>query len=95
MTKEFKIFAGLSGAFGGASYQGLFKGTEEQAYQHAWELACEEFEQYEGLHGLPSYGEILEEFEEDGLDNAEDAAWEAFQEERELWLAYYCKEVGE
>lgn len=90
---KYHIFAGLSGAFGGATYHGIFEGTAKEAEQYAWELACEEFEQYEGLHGLPSYGELVEEFEADELENAEDAAWEVFCEERESWLDYSIKKV--
>lgn len=93
---KYKVYAGVRGRLGGATYRGIFESSEREIEELAWQLACEEFEKYEGLHSfLPSYGEILEEFEEDGLDNAEDAAWEVFCEERDSWLDYYYKKVEE
>ena len=66
---------GLGGGFGGCKNKdwedlpGVDK--EEQANEIAYEAACEEYESYEGLHGLRTISEIAEE---DGVsaDEAEE-----------------------
>ncbi len=85
-TRKWKIFAGLSGGFGGAHYVKTVSGTEQEAQDEAYELAKEEYESYEGLHGLRTIDEIMDE---DGVDHEE--AEEIYNEEMESWLEYYVK----
>ena len=88
---KFKIFAGLGGGFGGATERGIFEfKNEEEANDYAYQQACEEYESMEGLHGLRSYNEIMEE---DGL--GEEEAELAYNEEREEWLDWRVEEVKE
>lgn len=55
---KYKIYAGLGGSFGGATYQYIDDfSTEEDALDTAYLLAVQEYESYEGLHGLPSWEE--------------------------------------
>ena len=88
--QKYNIYAGLGGSFGGATYRGTgdFKSladAEEEAYQ----LAVEEYESYDGYHGLLSWSDVADENE---LNDAEDSAEidELYIEEMESWLDYYA-----
>ena len=84
--KTWKIYAGLNGGFGGASFIRNFTGTKEEAEKEAYNDAIESYESYEGLHGLRTVDEIMDE---DNVD--EEEAQEVYNEEREGWLDYYVK----
>ena len=94
---QYKVYAGLGGGFGGAKYiETVEAASEEEAADIAYECAVEEYESYEGLHGLVSYGDVVDNPEEYGLDEDcqnEEYLWEAYEEERSTWLDYYVKEV--
>lgn len=50
---RYKIYAGLSGGFGGATYQMTEDyASMEDALEDAYALAVEEYQSYEGCHGL-------------------------------------------
>lgn len=86
----YKLYVGLGGGFGGATYQQTVECEDEQAaLDWAYEDACEEYERYAGLHGLRDIDDIMEE---DGVD--EDVAWEIYEEEREGWLDYWVEETN-
>lgn len=86
---KFKIFAGLGGGFGGASYEGTFDySNEQEAYDDAYSRAIECYGSYEGMHGLRSIEDIMDE---DGVD--EEEAEEIYSEERESWLDYWVEQV--
>lgn len=80
----FKIHYGLAGGFGGANESEIVEvESEEEAEEHAYELACECYEQYDGSNGLMTVEEIMEEY---GCDEAEgQCIWE---QERDSWLDY-------
>lgn len=87
--KQYKIFTGLGGGFGGAREYGTYEvSSQDDAEQYAYEVACEEYEGYAGLHGLRSVDDIIEE---EGYCEVE--AEDAYNEERESWLSYYVEEV--
>lgn len=93
---KFEIFAGLNGGFGGAQSLGIFDfNDEDEALQAARNAAIEEYESYEGCHGILS----REECEEDliasfGIEYAtEDDIDMAYLEEVESWIEYYVEEV--
>ena len=90
---KFKLSWGLGGGFGGSAEQDeVFEfDTEEQAIDYAYAKAVEEYESYEGLHGIRSLDEIKEE---DGIED-EDEALCAYNEEMESWLDYSVKEIKE
>ena len=97
--KKYKIYAGLGGSFGGATLQEVseFK-SESAAYEYAYELACQEYESYEGLYGLADLDTIAEYPEDYGLDKGEadeECLWEAYVEARYGWLNYWVEEVDE
>lgn len=89
MGTLYDIYAGLSGGFGGAElieeqveFDSL-EAAEEYAYQEAKDI----YDSYDGLHGLMTVEEIMEE-----EDLSEDEAYEAWEEQREDWIEYYVKE---
>lgn len=57
----FKIFHGLGGGFGGAQYDytGEFK-SKEEAQEEARRMAVEDYESYEGCHGILSWEDCRE-----------------------------------
>lgn len=92
--KQYNIYAGLAGGFGGATYQytGLYE-TQEEAEEDAFTAACEEYESYAGCHGIRSLADICED---EGLDpedmTAEDdeAVQSIYEEDRESWIDHYA-----
>lgn len=97
--KQFNIYAGLSGSFGGAHYQyTTLCESQDEAYNEAYEAACEEYDSYAGLHGLPSWEDAVNSYCEDlGItpDDLEDTdeeyleIEELYNETMEGWLAYH------
>ena len=80
---RFKITYGLGGGFN-SEYEDIIEAADEDAaIIIAWEMACEEYDQYAGMHGLRSVEDIMEE---DGVD--EEDAEAVYAEERESWLDY-------
>lgn len=96
--KKFRVFAGMGGGFGGAKDCGVyeFKNAEE-AVQCAYEMAVQEYQSYEGYHGIISWGDIADDPEEFGLEEGytEDDINEIYNEEIESWISYYVEEVPE
>ena len=87
--KQYKIFAGLGGGFGGAQECDILEfASKEAAEEYAYEVACETYDMYAGMHGLRSVDDIMEE---EGFGEVE--AEEAYREERENWLDYYVEEI--
>ena len=92
----FEIYAGLSGGFGGANY---IKTEEynsfEEAEEDARNLAIEDYQSYEGCHGITSKEDIWNNLADYGLDeNATDEEIEVvYNEEIESWIDYKVKEV--
>lgn len=96
--KQYNIYAGLGGSFGGANYQytSLYE-TEDDANSEAYDRACEEYEQYEGLHGLYDWEDVLNEYCEERnisrkelTDEDSQEINEIYLEQRESWLDYYA-----
>ena len=102
----FKIYHGLGGGFGGANYDYTdefpsLSEAEQTAYQHA----IEDYQSYEGMHGLLDYDEcyqerldaFIDEYGEDLSDDnyAEiaDLADDDYQQEIESWIDYYVVEA--
>ncbi len=81
---KYQIRYGLGGGFGGCGdWEDASATTEDAANLEAWERACEEYDMYDGLHGLRNVEMIMEE---DDVDETE--AFEIYEEERESWLYY-------
>lgn len=93
---KFELFAGMSGSFGGAQSYGVYEYNNiEQATEAAYELAVEEYQGYEGLHGIPSYEDVRNEYIEmyGDEDPEEDLVQEYYEEEMSGWIVYYAEEV--
>ena len=94
---KYNIYAGLSGGFGGAQLVAEAEEFENRdaAINYAYECAFEEYQSYEGCHGLVSYGDICENPEDYGLEEGytEEDVEEIYREEVESWITYYVEEV--
>ena len=98
---KFKIYAGLGGGFGGASFQGVYDfNTQEEAVDFAYELAFEEYESYGGAHGLDDWDQVYEDLLEEGIitDNMSpnqvaETVGSNYLEQVEGWLDYYVEEA--
>lgn len=94
---KYKIYAGLGGSFGGATYQYTEDfDTEEEALDVAYDCAVQEYESYEGLYGLPSWEDVRDELSEVyGLDEepSEDDIREVYLDHRDNWLDYKVERV--
>lgn len=92
----FKIYVGLNGGFGGATYHGTYEYADEQeASIAAHELAVEEYQSYEGYHGIMSLEDCREDAEADrdtiDENEFEDMVENRYQEEIESWIEYYVR----
>lgn len=102
---KYNIYAGLSGGFGGASYQGTLEADSiSDAEDYAYQLAVEEYESYAGMYGLADYGSLKEDYpieEDESEEDYEDRISMLYEEEMETWLSYYAileeddKEISE
>ena len=91
---KFKIYAGLSGGFGGAHFCEVYEcGSQAEAEIYAREVAIEEYEYYGGYHGLYTWDSMRQEIADDEYDgdieqvDLEDVDMR-MMEEVEGWLTY-------
>lgn len=99
--KQYNIYAGLNGSFGGANYQfTTLCETEDEALGDAFESACEEYEQYSGLYRLPGWEDAIREYcennnlsEDELTDEDSQEIEEYYNDARESWLNYYVVET--
>ena len=91
---KFKIYAGLSGGFGGARYCGVYEcADKDEAETYAREQAVEEYESYGGYHGLYTWDSMRQEIADEEYDgdieqvDPEDGDIRMI-EEVEGWLTY-------
>ena len=83
--KNYNIYAGLRGSFGGAYYRGTLENVDEvEAFDYAYKLAVEEFENYEGNYGLCDNDDFLEEYPEGTEEDYEDFR----QDQIDSWIDY-------
>ncbi len=83
---RYRVRGALGGGFGGCDnkeWEEVDCKDENDAMDTAYEIAIEEYEMYEGNHGIRSIDDIMEE---EGLD--EEDATEVYRDERESWLEY-------
>lgn len=86
--KEYNIYAGLGGSFGGARYQyTTIAESEEDAVNEAYSIACEEYDSYAGYHGIRSYDDIAEDEDLDPETDSEEIE-EIYRQECEDWVDY-------
>ena len=90
---KYRIKYALGGGFGGvenANWEVIEAENIEEAEDIAYNYARYEYESYEGLHGLRSISDIMEEDDYD-----EDIAIEIYNEEVESWVEYKVEPVIE
>ena len=104
---KYKIFAGLGGGFNSVQEHCIEEfSSEEQAIDYAYDLACDEYDSYAGLHGLRDWSECREEAkgysESDDYDDpdqyendVENYTNQIYNEDRESWIVYYVEKVEE
>lgn len=93
---KFEIYAGLGGGFGGANYvETIEANTREEAEEYARQCAIDDYESYEGSHGILSrddvFEDLIESFGEEPLEEDVDLR---YMEGVEGWITYYVEEVG-
>ena len=60
--ERFHLYAGLGGGFGGANYCETVEAENiDEACEFAYELAIEEYQSYEGCHGIMNWGDCYED----------------------------------
>lgn len=89
---KYKIYAGLGGGFGGATYQMTEDyATIDEALKDSYNLSVEEYQSYEGMHGVMSWEDCREDLKESGFDYDDESVDSRYQEELESWLSYYVE----
>ena len=86
----------ISSVGGGTVCEGPLEfSSKDIATQAAYDMAVEDYESFEGLHGIPDVGDIMEDKEGYNLseDASEDECWEVQYEQRESWLNYWAEEA--
>ena len=70
--------------------------SKNKAVNEAYRLAVEDYETFEGYHGIPDFYDIRDDKEGYGLeeDASEDDCWEVYREQRENWLDYWVEEAS-
>ena len=94
----FKIYCGMGGSFGGARYNGTYEYADiNEATADAYRMAEEEYQSYEGCHGILSYADCEEDLQDSGFidgdmsdDEIEDMVASHYREEIESWISYYA-----
>lgn len=77
---------GLGGGFGGINtYEVINAPNQEAASKDAYWKSVEEYESYEGMHGLRTLYDCIEEAE-----GSEEVGQEIYNEELETWIEYTC-----
>ena len=94
----FKIYCGMGGSMGGAQYNGTYEYADiDEATADAYRMAEEEYQSYEGCHGILSYADCEEDLQDSGFidgdmsdDEIEDMVYSHYREEIESWISYYA-----
>lgn len=70
--------------------------SKNEAVDEARLMAIDDYESFEGYHGIPDIGDIMEYMEEYGLDSdaSEDDCWDVYYEQRESWIDYWVVEAS-
>lgn len=89
--KYWKIYAGLNGGFGGATYQFTTEEpmTMDEAETLAYEEACTYYDSHSNDNSLFNYEEALEE----NPEATEEELDEMYQEDLESWVDYWVEEA--
>ena len=92
--KEYNIYSGLGGSFGGAEYYStILARSLDEALSYAYECARADYDMYEGNKGIKSWFDIAFEMgfnpdEGDLSDEEQEEVSDAYNEEVESWIEY-------
>lgn len=102
---RFYLYAGLSGGFGGAHYNQSIEAEDiDEACKFAYDLAVEEYQSYEGCHGIMSWDDCYEDAVESNFIDKETMTEkeineyidDMYQDQIESWIEYYAvKDEGQ
>jgi hypothetical protein len=68
--------------------------NERDALDDARQMAIDDYESFEGYHGIVDHGNIMDNPEDYGLEEGdEDAAWEVYEGIKEDSLSYWAEEA--
>ena len=84
----------MGGSMGGAKYNGTYEyNSEVDALKDAYNLAVEEYQSYEGCHGILSWEECKEDLIDSfGADEVTDEDVDMhYQDQIDGWIVYYVK----
>jgi hypothetical protein len=89
----------MGGSFGGARYNGTYEYADiDEATADAYRMAEEEYQSYEGCHGIMSPAEVEEDLRDSGFidddmtdDEIADMIDYHYREEIESWISYYVQ----
>ena len=95
----FKIYCGMGGSFDGARYNGTYEYADiDEALLDAYRMAEEEYQSYEGCHGIMSPADVEEDLRDSGFieedmtdDEVADMVDSYYREEIESWIYYEAK----
>lgn len=94
---KYAIYAGLNGGFGGAIFQYVDDfDNEDEALGAAHDKAVEEYESYEGCHGIMDLEDVRDDLRESfGEEPDEDVIMKRYIEEVESWIDYRVEKYEE
>ena len=102
MEVLYHLYGGLGGSFGGPNFLSADSfSSQKDAVDAAYDLAVEEYQNYEGLYGLVSEEQVKDQYledndltEEDLTDSDYEDIHLAYLEEVEGWISYFAIEAS-
>lgn len=95
MSKWYRLYINSVG--GGTACEGPYEyKSEEDAMVMARVMAIDDYESFEGYHGIPDVNDIMENKEDYGLDidATEDDCWDVYYDQRKSWIDYWVVEAS-
>lgn len=93
---KYEIFAGVTNGDDPPSH-GIYEfRNEQEANVYAYQLAVEDYQSYEGYHGILDWDECKEDLQESGMldglaeDEIEECVNTHYLENIESWVTYYA-----
>jgi hypothetical protein len=87
---KLKYFKISGGCFNSDEFEDVTEAfSHEEALHEAYQMACEAYDDYAGLHGIMSEEDYIEEGEAENYDEA----WELYREDRESTIEYEAVEI--
>ena len=81
---------GIGGGFDERYHEVIQVEDLQDASDVSYDMACEIYDDYAGIHGIPSFDEIAEENDLDIFDDSDEID-QIYNEEREGWVDHWAK----